>query len=300
MQSLALYLTSVGRFPNAMGAFLYPLYGQGELPQAFSRCAAVKGALYVLRMPVDALLRDKETLEFKGLRMPTGQLIFCQKLVTGPSLCTTLCKGFPCLTTLRSGDDVAHHEKSLKVVRSICIIDKSLKPDLSPLMVIFPPQSLTAKANGVVRALQLGSSASVCPEGRFLVQLSMACSDELVGIEALQAATRFLFVCPDSHSAEAVVVEDKPTLIWAVFYVQHGVFYQGVKWVSVGHIAVCGMPDETLDYRSIVASAEKVFQGLYPADVFFPRMASSVNDVGGVECESGDTQNYTIDTTETS
>ena len=78
MQNLALYLTSVGRYDvifkliccsghrnifeldknviflcfhyryeNALGAFLYPLYGQGELPQAFSRCAAVKGALYV-------------------------------------------------------------------------------------------------------------------------------------------------------------------------------------------------------------------------------------------------------------
>jgi RAB protein geranylgeranyltransferase component A len=35
------------RYENAEGAFLYPLYGQGELPQAFSRLAAVKGALYV-------------------------------------------------------------------------------------------------------------------------------------------------------------------------------------------------------------------------------------------------------------
>nr|POE57620.1 rab escort protein 1 [Quercus suber] len=39
---LALYNSSVGRFPNALGAFLYPIYGHGELPQAFCRRAAVK------------------------------------------------------------------------------------------------------------------------------------------------------------------------------------------------------------------------------------------------------------------
>jgi RAB protein geranylgeranyltransferase component A len=35
------------RFANAEGAFIYPMYGHGELPQAFCRFAAVKGALYV-------------------------------------------------------------------------------------------------------------------------------------------------------------------------------------------------------------------------------------------------------------
>lgn len=37
----------VFRFQNASGAFLYPIYGQGELSQAFCRRAAVKGCLYV-------------------------------------------------------------------------------------------------------------------------------------------------------------------------------------------------------------------------------------------------------------
>jgi RAB protein geranylgeranyltransferase component A len=35
------------RFPNAPGALLYPIYGEGELPQAFCRRAAVKGCIYV-------------------------------------------------------------------------------------------------------------------------------------------------------------------------------------------------------------------------------------------------------------
>lgn len=59
IEKIALYISSLGRLPNSVGAFIYPIYGHGELPQAFCRCAAVKGALYVLRMPVICLIIDK-------------------------------------------------------------------------------------------------------------------------------------------------------------------------------------------------------------------------------------------------
>ncbi|VAH60134.1 unnamed protein product [Triticum turgidum subsp. durum] len=42
IKTLALYSSSIGRFANAQGAFIYPMYGHGELPQAFCRFAAVK------------------------------------------------------------------------------------------------------------------------------------------------------------------------------------------------------------------------------------------------------------------
>lgn len=287
LSTLALYLTSVGRFPNAIGAFLYPLYGMGELPQAFSRCAAVKGALYVLRMSVDALLRDKESHEFKGIRTSSGQLIFSQKLVTGPSLYMTLHNSFVAESIQLDGEARYLTERACKVVRSICITDKSLQPDLSTIMVVFPPQTMTSRETGVIRAVQLGSNVSVCPEGKFVVQLSMVCSDGLVGIEALQAATRSLFHCEGSDDIGEAAdtgsnihdVVQKPSLLWSVFYVQDGVFPQGMEeWISPGQIAVFGMPDETLHFCSVVASAEKVFQGLYPGEPFFPRVEQSGDD----------------------
>ena len=37
----------ISGFPNALGALIYPVYGQGELSQAFCCRAAVKGCLYV-------------------------------------------------------------------------------------------------------------------------------------------------------------------------------------------------------------------------------------------------------------
>ncbi|GJN06219.1 hypothetical protein PR202_ga23924 [Eleusine coracana subsp. coracana] len=59
IQTIALYSSSIGRFANAEGAFINPMYGHGELPQAFCRCAAVKGALYVLRVQVSAVLMSE-------------------------------------------------------------------------------------------------------------------------------------------------------------------------------------------------------------------------------------------------
>ncbi|KAK8956811.1 hypothetical protein KSP39_PZI000125 [Platanthera zijinensis] len=46
IERISLYISSHGRFSNAVGSFIYPIYGHGELPQAFCRCVAVKGALY--------------------------------------------------------------------------------------------------------------------------------------------------------------------------------------------------------------------------------------------------------------
>lgn len=67
---------------------MYPIYGEGELPQAFCRRAAVKGCIYVLRMPVTSLLLDKETGVYKVVRLASGQEIFSQKLVLDP--CVTV------------------------------------------------------------------------------------------------------------------------------------------------------------------------------------------------------------------
>jgi len=50
VQQLCKHVHALGRFGTT--AFLVPLYGSGELPQAFCRCAAVYGATYLLRRSV--------------------------------------------------------------------------------------------------------------------------------------------------------------------------------------------------------------------------------------------------------
>lgn len=51
----------VGEGPNEPqpSPFLYPLYGMGELPQAFSRLSSVFGGTFLLERPVDEVLYDE-------------------------------------------------------------------------------------------------------------------------------------------------------------------------------------------------------------------------------------------------
>lgn len=55
-------------------AFLVPLYGCGELPQAFCRVAAVAGAVYVLRQPISNVLLDPDSRRCSGITTANGQV----------------------------------------------------------------------------------------------------------------------------------------------------------------------------------------------------------------------------------
>jgi RAB protein geranylgeranyltransferase component A len=50
------FLLSLGRFGNS--PFLWPMYGSGELPQAFCRLCAVFGGVYYLDRSIDAVVVD--------------------------------------------------------------------------------------------------------------------------------------------------------------------------------------------------------------------------------------------------
>jgi len=50
---MQLYLESMTRFANMTSPYIYPLYGLGELPQAFARLAAVHGGTYMLNRDLD-------------------------------------------------------------------------------------------------------------------------------------------------------------------------------------------------------------------------------------------------------
>ncbi|GMY21346.1 rab escort protein 1-like isoform X3 [Fagus crenata] len=152
---LALYNSSVGRFPNALGAFIYPIYGHGELPQAFCRRAAVKGCIHVLRMPVIALLMDKCTGHYKGVRLSSGQDLFSHQLILDPSFIVPLPLASSPPDSLRENLQILGlGDVKRKVARGICITRHSLRPDTSNFLVVTS-----------IRALQIGSELAVCPSG---------------------------------------------------------------------------------------------------------------------------------------
>eukprot|EP00768_Dysnectes_brevis_P000694 gnl/Dysnectes_brevis/1154_a1288_3827.p1 GENE.gnl/Dysnectes_brevis/1154_a1288_3827~~gnl/Dysnectes_brevis/1154_a1288_3827.p1 ORF type:complete len:491 (+),score=204.07 gnl/Dysnectes_brevis/1154_a1288_3827:22-1473(+) len=62
---IKLYVRSMARYGQS--PYIYPLYGLGDLPQAFARLSAVWGGTYMLNQPLDELLFD-EAGHVRGIR----------------------------------------------------------------------------------------------------------------------------------------------------------------------------------------------------------------------------------------
>ncbi|KAJ9172563.1 hypothetical protein P3X46_015787 [Hevea brasiliensis] len=267
---LALYQSSIGRLTNAPGAFIYPIYGQGELPQAFCRRAAVKGCIYVLRMPVTSLLLEKSSGVYKGIRLASGQDIFSQKLVLDPSLTVPSPSASPLDSFHESFQFLCMRDVKQKVARGICIMRSSLKPDISNFLVVYPPQSLYPEQITSIRALQISGNSAVCPRGMFVLYLSALSDDAHQGKKSLNAAMNALFTCPDSVNLESSCADQnenaelKPTLLWSALYIQE------LATGQFDSISFTPMPDGNLDYGDVLDSAMKLFQKMYPNEEFFP------------------------------
>ncbi|ESW29997.1 hypothetical protein PHAVU_002G116400 [Phaseolus vulgaris] len=270
---LAQYSSSVGRFPNAPGALLYPIYGEGELPQAFCRRAAVKGCIYVLRMPVVSLLMDKVTGLYKGVRLASGQDLYSHQLILDPSFT------IPSPLSLSPRDFPSERlqllsQRDIKgiVARGICITRSSIKPGVSNCSVVYPPRSLYPEQMTSIKSLQIGSNLAVCPEGTFILYFSAMCKNADEGKNLLKAAMNALLTLPVSGNTISSVQSDsedtKPIVLWSALYIQKLIMSKFEL------ISSTSTPDGNLNYNDLLDAAEKLFGQMYPNEEFFPKATS--------------------------
>ncbi|CAF2373952.1 unnamed protein product [Brassica napus] len=294
---LALYITSISRFSNAHGALMYPMYGQGELPQAFCRRAAVKGCVYVcfcisVLCCYGYLFTKNETGGYKGVRLASGQEIFSQKLVMDP--CVNI--GLESLSSLTDQQKetlrvLVPKETSSKekIARGICIIRGSVKAEISNALVVFPPKSLFPEQLTAVRVLQLGSGLAVCPPDMHALYLSTVCGDDNQGKTAVLSAISTLIrpQVPEDLQTDSIAENDtavtKPVVIWRALYVQ-----ELVKGEFGGEISSTSSPDGNLNYNEIVESAMKLYEQLMGNKELFKEETENTaeeDDGDGVEIE---------------
>ncbi|KAL0032286.1 hypothetical protein WJX79_002547 [Trebouxia sp. C0005] len=153
-----------------IGAFLTLMYGCAELPQAFCRVAAVHGAVYMLRQPIDSLLLDHKTHHCRGIQTDTGQVVRCSALAgSAAALHNLLRLSQPALLTKQQP---ASSAPAKRISKAICILDGPIKEGESQLLIIIPPNTPLLQNPHAIRAIQLGPAAAVCPGNRHLLYLS--------------------------------------------------------------------------------------------------------------------------------
>ncbi|CAL9003459.1 unnamed protein product [Prunus brigantina] len=305
IECLALYDKS--RSENGPGPWIYPKYGHGDLLAFFGRRAAVKGCICAMRRPVTAVLMDKDSGKYKGVRLASGQDLFSHQLVLNPAFTVPLAPAPSPPDCLREGiQGLSLKDTKGKVARGICITASSVKPKASNCLLVYPPRTLYPEQDTLIRVIQIAggsgmdacpkgmsvdgtfqviqteggsSEADVCPKGMFVLYFSALCDHAEQGKRLLHAAMNSLLTLPgpgnpengSTVESEDAQVKVKPNLLWSTLYIQELYMEQHEHLISTP------MPDGNLSYDGLLDAAVVLFQKMYPNEEFFPETPSPGN-----------------------
>lgn len=151
VKRMKLYAESLARFQGG-SPYIYPLYGLGELPQAFARLSAVYGGTYMLNKPECKVEFDSNG---KALGVTSaGETAKCKKVVCDPSYLP---------------DKV---QKVGKVARAICIMSHPI-PDTNnshSAQVILPQKQLGRQSDMYLFCCSYAHN--VAPKGKYIAFVS--------------------------------------------------------------------------------------------------------------------------------
>ncbi len=167
-ERVVLYTSSMARYGKS--PYIYPLYGLGELPQAFARLSAIYGGTYMLDKSIDEIVTDVDG-KFVGVRSG-NETVKAKQVVGDPSY-------FGAGKTTEGGKVRVIEEG--KVVRAICFLKHPIPgtEDADSAQIIIP-QNQVNRRNGTLISLQQKSLSHVplrylcrmrvvdtqcCPEG---------------------------------------------------------------------------------------------------------------------------------------
>ncbi|NXM33448.1 RAE2 geranylgeranyltransferase, partial [Oxyruncus cristatus] len=252
LQATKKFLQCLGRYGNT--PFLFPLYGQGEIPQCFCRLCAVFGGIYCLRHPVRCLVVDKASGRCKAIVDHFGQRISANYFIVedsylSESTCTNVCYR--------------------QISRAVLITDQSVlntDPEQQVSILTVPPVELGRPAVCVV---ELCSSTMTCMKDTYLVHLT--CPSTQTAREDLEPVVQKIFNVNAEKETENEELE-KPRVLWAVYFNMRD--SSGVEKNSYSdlppNVYVCSGPDSALGNDCAVKQAETIFKEMFPTEEFCP------------------------------
>ncbi|KAG8473485.1 hypothetical protein CXB51_035655 [Gossypium anomalum] len=151
VKRMKLYADSLARFQGG-SPYIYPLYGLGELPQAFARLSAVYGGTYMLNKPECKVEFDGDG-KVIGVTSE-GETAKCNKVVCDPSYLPDKVK------------------KVGKVARAVCVMSHPIPDtnDSHSAQVILPQKQLGRKSDMYVFCCSYAHN--VAPKGKYIAFVS--------------------------------------------------------------------------------------------------------------------------------
>nr|XP_003223406.2 PREDICTED: rab proteins geranylgeranyltransferase component A 1 [Anolis carolinensis] len=247
------FLQCLGRYGNT--PFLFPLYGQGEIPQCFCRMCAVFGGIYCLRHSVQCLVVDKETRRCKAIIDHFGQRISANYFVVEDSYFS---------------EKICTRVSYRQISRAILITNGSILKsgsDQQISILTIPPMTL---GQPPICLIELCSSAMTCMKDTYLVHLT--CSSIKTAKEDLEPAVGQLFSEATEAESEGGGEGLKPQILWAVYFnMRDSSNINRASYDNLpSNVYVCSGPDGALGNDCAVKQAEAIFQEMFPQEEFCP------------------------------
>ncbi|CDO73197.1 hypothetical protein BN946_scf185007.g252 [Trametes cinnabarina] len=158
-ERIVLYTSSMARYGKS--PYIYPLYGLGELPQAFARLSAIYGGTYMLDKPIDEIVTDADG-KFVGVRSG-NETVKAKQVVGDPSY-------FGAGKSTEGGKVRVVEEG--KVVRAICFLKHPIPgTDDADSAQIIIPQNQVGRRNDIYIAM-VSSTHNVCAKDVYVAIVS--------------------------------------------------------------------------------------------------------------------------------
>ena len=165
MNTLQQHLQALGRYGTT--AFLVPMYGSGELSQAFCRSAAVFGATYLLRRaPIGITVTASEK--------QVGSVMVTAENQSNPK--TIACSAVVVPSTCVPSSIFTSAPKRERILRRISILNGKLIPSVTEgedrHVLFIPPKSKNIGNSHAIHCVTLDDSVQVSPSGCTIMHLT--------------------------------------------------------------------------------------------------------------------------------
>jgi Rab GDP dissociation inhibitor len=152
IRRVKLYANSLAQYGKS--PYLYPMYGLGDLPQAFARLSAIYGGTYMLNKPIEKILYDEQG-RVCGVQSE-GEVAKCKAVIADP-------------TYFMSPDKV---KQTGKVVRAVCVLDHPVPNtnNSESCQVILPQKQVGRKSD--IYILCVSFAHQVAPQGKYIAIVS--------------------------------------------------------------------------------------------------------------------------------